>query len=178
MYLEHTDVGKRCTNQCSKGFYLDGTHCVKECPSEMVIYENICANECPYSHRLKYKTFASTKPRVTCYRQCPVGYAANGTECIDEFTCHSVQNYTFEHVCYETCPPFSAVANDYTCVSLKDYLVAAIAILIFVGILTGLFYLLTCYTGKRPKTSGERQTEGIKTHFQVSNYSFFSFVII
>nr|XP_022291069.1 proprotein convertase subtilisin/kexin type 5-like [Crassostrea virginica] len=171
LYLEHTDVGKRCTNQCSKGFYLDGTHCVKECPSEMIIYENICANECPYSHRLKYKTFASTKPRVTCYRQCPVGYAANGTECIDEFTCHSVQHYTFEHVCYETCPPFSAVANDYTCVSLKDYLVAAIAILIFVGLLTGLFYLLTCYTGKRPKTSGERQTEGIKTHFQLLSKS-------
>ncbi|XP_052710962.1 proprotein convertase subtilisin/kexin type 5-like [Crassostrea angulata] len=73
-YLELTDFGKRCTNKCSSGFYLDGKHCVKECPPEKVIYDAVCANECPTTHPLRYKEFGSSNPRLICYRQCPGNY--------------------------------------------------------------------------------------------------------
>lgn len=164
-YLEHTDFGRRCTNKCSSGFYLDGTHCVKECPPEKVIYDAVCANECPTTHPLKYKEFGSSNPRLICYRQCPSDYVANGSVCIEQSACYSEHHFSYEHTCFETCPSFTAISNGNYCVSLTDYVIYFIVLLFLTAILTVIFYFLTCFTGIKPKT--KRKSSGIKTHFQL-----------
>eukprot|EP00105_Crassostrea_gigas_P037523 XP_019921671.1 PREDICTED: proprotein convertase subtilisin/kexin type 5-like [Crassostrea gigas] len=164
-YLEHTDFGRRCTNKCSSGFYLDGTHCVKECPPEKVIYDAVCANDCPTTHPLRYKEFGSSNPRLICYRQCPSDYVANGSVCIEQSTCHSEHHFSYEHACFETCPSFTAISNGNYCVSLRDYVIYFIVFLFLTAILTVIFYFLTCFTGIKPKTI--TKSSGIKTHFQL-----------
>lgn len=172
-YLEHTDFGRRCTNKCSSGFYLDGTHCVKDCPPEKLIYDAVCANECPKTHPLRYKEFGSSNPRLKCYRQCPKSYVANGSICIEEYTCHLEHHFSYEHSCFETCPPFTAISNNNNCVSLTNYVIYLSVLLILTAILTAIFYFLTCFTGMKPKTLTERKSSGIKTHFQVCTTSIF-----
>ncbi|XP_048771444.2 proprotein convertase subtilisin/kexin type 5-like isoform X2 [Ostrea edulis] len=168
-YLEHTNVGKRCTNKCSSEFFLDGVHCVKECPPEKVIVNAMCAEECPSSHPLIYKDFTASTPRATCYVQCPDGKAANGSTCIEEDTCHSAKHFTYEHVCYEACPMLTGIREDYTCFSLTKYIGYTISFLIITLILIGILYALTCFTGKKSKEKKGMEGAMIKTHFQLTS---------
>ncbi|XP_056016491.1 proprotein convertase subtilisin/kexin type 5-like [Ostrea edulis] len=168
-YLEHTDVGKRCKNECSLGFFLDGVHCVKECPLEKVIVNAKCAEECPSSHPLIHKDFTSSKPRATCYFQCPGRLVANGSTCIDETTCHSTKHYTYEHVCYEACPMLTRKTENYTCFSLTSSILYTILLLILTIIQLGVLYFVTCFTGKKSNKKKEMEGAMIKTHFQLTS---------
>ncbi|XP_061193374.1 proprotein convertase subtilisin/kexin type 5-like [Saccostrea echinata] len=166
-YLEHTDVGKRCTNRCSFTFYLDGSHCVKECPPEKVIVNAMCADECPPSHPITYKDFGSSKPRVKCYAVCPNNYVLNGTTCIEESDCHKAKHFSYEHICYDACPGGTGLSGDFTCDSLLKYILITIVLLILTMVLFAVFYYVTCFTGCKPKKLKETRVQKIKTHFQL-----------
>ncbi|CAG2193493.1 unnamed protein product [Mytilus edulis] len=102
-YLEHSEIGKRCTNKCSVKFYLNGLDCIKECPPQKVIAGINCLDQCPSSSPLSHKDFSS-KPRIHCYGTCPSDYVANGTECIESSQCQAENHFTYRKRCYEKCP--------------------------------------------------------------------------
>lgn len=143
--IEYSSIGRRCTNRCSNTFYLDGTNCVKECPKQKVIAGGECADTCPQSYPLQYKGYSGSNPRVTCYKQCPSGYLANNSKCIQDFDCN---HYSYDHVCYEHCPYLTLENKDeMTCEPMTEYIVSAVVCLVVALLLLTCCYFNSCYSG-------------------------------
>lgn len=146
-YLEHSDIGKRCTNKCSAKFYLDGVDCVKKCPQQKVIAGIYCLDECPLSLPLSHKDFSSKPPRVHCYDKCPSDYVANGTECIESYKCTVKNHFTYNYRCYKTCPHMTIEYGYKSCYSMDIYITLLAGCVLFIIIPIAFIYITTCFTG-------------------------------
>lgn len=142
-YVEHSSIGRRCTNRCSPSFYLDGTKCIKECPKEKVIAGNECLDTCPPNLPLIYKHFSDISPRAHCYQVCPDGYLQNGSICVDEISC----SYAYDHVCYQSCPASTVISGYKSCESNVKYIILTIGNVIAVVIMLVVVYFMTWFTG-------------------------------
>lgn len=157
-FIEHSDIGRRCTNRCSDKFYLDGSNCVNECPKQKVIAGLECADSCPPSFPLSYKEHSYRNARVICYKQCPSGFVANDSKCIYEYDCKK-SFFSYNHVCYKRCPYLTVEDQDHTCQSMIIYLFTTVVCLICVVVILTLFYLNSCYTGKSSVTDNDALQE-------------------
>ncbi|XP_052101606.1 proprotein convertase subtilisin/kexin type 5-like [Mytilus californianus] len=150
-YLEHSEIGKRCTNKCSAKFYLDGLDCIKECPPQKVIAGISCLDECPPAFPLSHKDFSS-KPRIHCYGTCPSDYVANGTECIESSTCQVENHFTYRNRCYEKCPHLTIEYGYKSCASMNIFITFLVVCILCIIIPLTLIYVATCFTGWSSRT--------------------------
>lgn len=145
-YLEHSEIGKRCTNKCSVKFYLNGLDCELDCPPQKVIAGINCLDQCPSSSPLRHKDF-SPKLRIHCYGTCPSDYVANGTECIESSQCQVENHFTYRNRCYEKCPLLTIEYGYKSCVSMNIYITFFIICILCIIIPLTLIYIATCFTG-------------------------------
>ncbi|VDI52937.1 Hypothetical predicted protein [Mytilus galloprovincialis] len=146
-FIEHSLLGRRCTNRCSKNFFLDGTNCVKECPREKVTADKECLNACPPSLPIRYNDFL--KSEITCYKECPSNYVANGTKCIWDFECDNGY-FIFQKICLNVCPQWTVTSGEschpliiYIIMTISSVVLTVVALVILCAII---FYRGSSYT--------------------------------
>ncbi|XP_063428424.1 proprotein convertase subtilisin/kexin type 5-like [Mytilus trossulus] len=142
-FIEHSLLGRRCTNRCSKNFFLAGSNCVKECPREKVTAGKECLDTCPSSLPLRYNDF--TKSEITCCKECPSLFVAKGTQCIWNFECDSGY-FIFQKSCINVCPQWT-VTSGKTCHPLITYITITISGVVLAVVALVILYVIIFYRG-------------------------------